>query len=138
MQISFLVEAIVGLVILLGISFFLLFMNMRKQKKSEPLSDKKLEKSPKNSLQTLLKSIKNKNTSTQELQIVVNTILDDFGMIKEEDFNLYAHILLETARHPNANKNIILTLDKGLCEKNPTYKKDISNFTSQGLNSRRV
>lgn len=133
MQINFLVETVIGLVILLGVLFLFLFVG--RQKKLEYISDEKVSK---NDLQTLLKSVKNKNTQAEELQKVVYIILEDFAIIQEENFNIYAQILLKVASHPNTNKDIILALDRGLCLKNPSYKKEISNFTSQGLNSRKA
>ena len=133
MQVSFLIAVIIGLVVLLGVLFLFLFIGVKKKKES--LSNIKIQK---NDLKTLLQIINNKNSSTEELRIVVNSVLEDFAIIKEDDFNLYAQMLLKIARHPNANKDIILRLDRGLSERNPTRKKEISDFTSQGLNAREV
>lgn len=133
MQVSFLIAVIIGLVVLLGVLFLFLFIGVKKKKES--LSNIKIQK---NDLKTLFEKINNKNSSTEELSIVVNTVLEDFAIIKEKDFNLYAQMLLKIARHPNANKDIILRLDRGLSEQNPTRKKEISDFTSQGLNAREV
>lgn len=133
MQVSFLIAVIIGLVALLGVLLLFLFIGVKKKKES--LSNIKIQK---NDLKTLLQIINNKNSSAEELRIAVNTVLEDFAIIKEDDFNLYAQMLLKIARHPNANKDIILRLDRGLSERNPTRKKEISDFTSQGLNAREV
>ncbi len=135
MQVSFLVGTIVGLVVLLGVLFLALFMGMKKKSKKESLPNKKV---PQNDLRTLLEKVKNKNTSTDELQIVVDTILENFGLIDDNNFNVYGQILLKIARHPNTSTKVILTLDRGLYKKNPSYKQEINRFTSQGLNSREV
>lgn len=135
MQISFLIGTVVGLVVLLGVLLLSLFIGMKKKKKKEFLSSKIV---PKNDLRTLFEKTKNKNTSTEELQIVADTILEDFGVIDENDFNLYGQILLKIARHPNTSTKVVLSLDGGLCKRNPSYKQEINSFTSQGLNSREV
>jgi hypothetical protein len=136
MDIALLAQALVGLLLLLGILIFALLYNSKKKQKSS-------NKDSKTDLATLKKIIKNQFSTTQELQDALNLILEHHGTITPKiglrthpDFDVYIEILFTIARHHHANKDIILKFDKELEKRNPEYKKDINSALMQGLNSR--
>lgn len=145
MEVSFLLQSFIGLVILLAILVFFLFFNPKKSKQSK----KKTKVVPKRreddyiSLEKLLEIIKNRKSTAKELQNALDLVLKHHGTIQSKlglrphpDFDIYGEILLRICRHPNTTKEIILSFDRGLAQKNGDYKKDIDDFITKGLNSR--
>jgi len=47
-------------------------------------------------------------------------------------------VLFTLCRHPNANKDIIISFDRELQTRNEQYIKDINDAIAKGLNSRGV
>ncbi len=121
------------LVILLGVLIILFFARQENKKVLEDSDKENTE--IKVGFNTLVDTIKDKNTSSKKLQETLDMILQEHGEIK--DFKVYQDILLRITHHPHTNKNIIISFDKGLSKRNPRYKKEISNTVTDGLNTRK-
>jgi hypothetical protein len=145
MDIFLLLKSLAGL---LGILMILIFFLMYRPKKT-PIKKKVPPKKKErfgddfNSLENLLQIIKNKKSTTKELQSALDLIIKHHGTIHPKlgirahpEFKVYAEIVLRICRHPNTNKNIIVKFDKELIARNEEYKKDISDFLTKGLESR--
>ncbi|MEA1892403.1 MAG: hypothetical protein U9N33_06790 [Campylobacterota bacterium] len=148
MEITLLIKSVMGLVVVLAILMFLLFLPSR-QKLQKVKEKAKKQIAKKNALYTDLNSlvtiIKKKDTPTQELQETMDLIIKYHGKIHAKlgirvhpDFDIYMDILFTICRHPHADKNIVLKFDKELTKLNPTYTKEINDAITKGLNSRRV
>ena len=146
MEITLLVKSFLDLVFILAVLiFFLLYLSKKKKiiQNVQTKNSLNQKNSDKHSLEYLLKIIKNRATTAQELKETLDLVLKHHGTIHPKlglrphpDFNVYGEILLRICRHPNTNKNIILDFDRALEAKNEDYKKDINDFITKGLNSR--
>jgi len=94
---------------------------------------------------TLIKSVRNRQSTTQELQETLALILKYHGTIPNKlgirvnpEFDKYSEVLLRLCRHPNTNKDLIINFDKELEKRNPEYIKEINDALTKGLNSRGV
>jgi len=145
-DIVLLIKSIVGLVAVLGILLFLFFYS---SKSKEPLKKKSrvepIRQAQKFDWETILKTIKNKKSSANELGEAVDLLLKYHGTIPKKlglrahpEFDLYSEIILRLCRHPNTNKNLIVKLDRELEKKNPEYNREINDALTKGLNSRGV
>jgi len=142
MEISLLIEAIAGLVIVLGILIFILLKpkNEKKPKKQIISSSKPKENIDLDSLRYI---IRNRVSSKKELSDAVDNIIKYHGNIPAKlgirvnpQFDAYMEIFVTLCRHPNTSKDIILKLDKELVKLNPSYKTEINEAITKGLNSR--
>lgn len=144
MEITLLIKAIVGLVIILGILVFILLIPKQMEKKTvqkrtvEPVK-------PKTDLDSLRHIIRNRLSTKQELQDALNLVIKLHGHIPKKlgsrvnpEFDGYMEILIMICRHPNTDKNIILKFDKELRGLNPSYKDEINESITKGLDSRSV
>lgn len=147
MEITLLVKSIAGLVLLLGFLMFLLLYNPSRRKKSpkKKTYTTPSKKQEDTSLAALRKIIRNRSSSTKELQNALSLVLKYHGNIHPKlgirahpDFDAYAEILFTIARHKNINKDIIVKFDNELEKRNPAYKKEIYEELMKGLNSRGV
>ncbi|MBL0709362.1 MAG: hypothetical protein JJW00_09955 [Sulfurimonas sp.] len=149
MEVTLLIRTIFGLIIILAILIFLLFLSYTNKKKKIRLqkarSLSKTKTVEDTSLEYLKNIIKNKNSTASELKSALDLVLKHHGTIKDkigerthEDFDIYMNILFTICRHPNTNKDILLNFERSLTKLNPKYKKDIGEATTRGLNSRRV
>jgi len=147
MDMVLLVKSFVGLVGLLAVLvFFLMYSPKQLQKKKKAVKEKKERFGDDfTSLENLAKVIKDKNSTTEQLQIALDLIIKHHGTIHPKlgirahpDFNIYAEVVLRICRHPNTNKNLILKFDRELRGKNKEYDKEINDFLTKGLNSRGV
>jgi len=145
MDIVFLVKSFAGLLGLLAILIFFLMYAPKSVKVKKRVFSKKKEHFGDDfkSLETLVDIIKDKNSTTQELQVALDLIIKHHGTIHPKlglrphpDFNLYGEVVLRICRHPNTTKNLILKFDKELTARNEEYKRDISDFLTKGLESR--
>lgn len=139
-----------GLVVVLGLLIILLFSPFKKKKKKFVTKKKKVVNSHKNSeiktdLPSLLKIIKNKKSSADELKTTLDLVLKYHGVVHKKlglrahpDFDVYMDILFTICRHPNTNKNLIVKFDSALEKLNPEYKKEINDAITKGLNSRGI
>ncbi|QSZ40721.1 hypothetical protein GJV85_00830 [Sulfurimonas aquatica] len=145
MSITLLIQIIIALVLLLAILLFLFIYVPSQQKKKETKivkKEKKVELAPP-TLNALLNIVRNKNTTSTELKEALDLVLEHHGTIDKKigirpspNFDVYGHLLIMVCRHPNTNKDIVLGFDRGLESRNPTYKQEINEFVTKGLNSR--
>ncbi|WP_324171858.1 hypothetical protein [Sulfurimonas sp.] len=154
MEITLLIKTVMGLIVLLAILMFLLFVPSTK--KSKEKAQKKntsftsgspvvKTESTNTSLEYLRSIIKKKKSTTAELKNALELIIKHHGIVHEKlgerahpDFDIYMDILFTICRHPNTNKDILLTFDRSLAKLNPAYKKEINEAMTKGLTSRRV
>jgi radical SAM superfamily enzyme YgiQ (UPF0313 family) len=150
MDVTLIIKSVTGLVVLLGLLVFLLFLPSRKKKK---VLTKKVDKADKKISQAELKTdfpfllsvIKNKKTSAEKLKEALDLVIKYHGTVHKKlglrphpDFDRYMDILFTICRHPNTNKNIIVGFDTALEKLNPEYKKEINDAIAKGLNSRGI
>jgi len=148
MEITLLIKSILGLVVILGILLFL-FLYTHASKKKEAASKakkehiKKKKERPSHELKDLLAVIRNKQSTTQELEQALDLMLKYHGHIHPKlgvrahpDFDIYAEVIFRICRHPNTNKDIIVKFDRELERLNPEYMKEINDTLTKGLNSR--
>jgi len=149
MEITLLIKSVMGLIAILALLIFFLFLPAHKEKKRKRVAAKKteiIEKSIQNTdLEYLKNIIKNKLSSTKELGDALDLIIKYHGKIDKKlgirthpNFDIYMKILFSLCRHPNADKNIIIKFDKELKKLNQEYTYEINESITKGLNSRRV
>jgi len=146
MDITSLIQSILGLVVLLGILVFILVFSGKKKKqktiKSYTQASKKVKKTD---LESLRYIIRNRVTSKTDLKEALDDVLKYHGTIPKKlgtrvnpQFDDYMEILIMICRHPNTDKNIIISFDKELSKLNPSYKPEISESIQKGLDSRSI
>lgn len=145
MEVTLLIQTIVGLIIVLGILVFILVLPAQQKKKKEVKKRIIDPKKPKTDLDSLRYIIRNRVSSKKELQDALNLVIKLHGHIPKRlgtranpAFDSYMEILIMICRHPNTDKNIILKFDKELSSLNPDYKNEINESITKGLNSRDV
>ena len=145
MEVTLLIQTIVGLIIVLGILVFILVLPAQQKKKKETKKRTSDPKKPKTDLDSLRYIIRNRVSSKKELQDALNLVIKLHGKIPKRlgtranpAFDSYMEILIMICRHPNTDKNIILKFDKELSNLNPEYKNEINESITKGLNSRTV
>lgn len=145
MELTLLIQSAMGLLALLGILvFFLVISPKSKKKKVQEVKKVQVQKS-KTDMETLRKIVKNRKTTTEELQETLDLVLKYHGKIHKKlgirshpESHAYMDMLFGLCRHPNATKELIINFDKELERLNPEYKKDINDAITRGLNSRGV
>jgi len=146
MDITLLIKSIAALAGALGLLILLYFYLSHS---NQPTKKKSTRKKPlpirevKPDLNTLLEVIKDKTSTTQELQEAVNLIIKYYGKIPKKlgirahpKFEIYSELILRLCHHPNANKDIILKLDRELHKLNPEYKLELDDSLTKGLDTR--
>jgi hypothetical protein len=149
MEITLLLKSIMGLVVILTILIFLLFLMSDKKKEKGKQTSKSISPHEKQTLSTdlnfLRSIIKRKETTAKELKETLDLIIKHHGTVHKKlglrahpDFDIYTDILFTVCRHPNTNKDILINFDRELERLNPEYKKEKNDAITKGLNSRRV
>jgi hypothetical protein len=153
---EFIVKIIIGLIAVLAILIFLLFLqpntDAESQKKASPVlkrqrSRKDEQESESSSANTdlfhLVSIVKNKRSNAETLSEALELVIKHHGNVHKKlglrphpDFDTYIDILFTICRHPNANKDMIITFDRELERLNPEYKQEINEAIAKGLNSR--
>ncbi|MDY0122658.1 hypothetical protein [Sulfurimonas sp.] len=157
METEFIIKAIIGLIIVLAVLIFLLFLEPSRDAKSEPKrqvatevqkeskdeSKEEASSSVNTDLFHLVNIIKNRRSNEDTLSEALELIIKHHGKVHKKlglrphpDFDTYIDILFTICRHPNANKDMIITFDRELERLNPEYKKEINEAIAKGLNSR--
>ena len=148
MELELIIKAIMGLVVLLAVLIFLLFLNPKKKESKKESSALRSIETKNSSYQkvdfaSLVKIVKNKNSSSKELYDAVGLIIKHYGTISKKvgirlhpDFEIYADLLFTICRHKNTNKDIVVYFDRELRKLNPEYRKEINEAVTKGLNSR--
>jgi len=156
METGLIIKSIMGLIAILAVLIFLLFLEPYKGSKNKktasvikkPTSNSKTKTqstTPNRDLESLVKIIKNKRASADEIGDALDLIIKYHGIVHKKlgirshpDFDIYMEILFTICRHPNATKDLIIKFDKEFERLNPEYKQDINDAITKGLNSRRV
>lgn len=149
MEAELIIKIIMGLIVVLAILIFLLFLEPDPDSKEKKVVFKKEKKTPERIIDTdiesLLKIIKNKQSSEdmirEALDLIIKyhgTVHTKLGLRPHPDFDIYTDIIFTACRHPNVNKEIIVDFDRKLTRLNPEYKKEINDALEKGLTSRRV
>lgn len=157
METEFIIKVIIGLIVVLAVLIFLLFLEPNKDEKSKqkhrPAAEIKKEvkeeskKEEDSSVNTdlfhLVNIIKNRRSNADTLSEALELVIKHHGKVHKKlglrphpDFDTYIDILFTICRHPNANKDMIITFDRELEKLNPEYKKEINEAIAKGLNSR--
>jgi hypothetical protein len=143
MEASLLIEVIAGLVLVLGILIFILLRPKPQKEEIKVNITASSEPKKKTDLETLRHIIRNRGSSKEELLEAVDMIVkyhgkipDKLGLRVNPQFDVYMEIFISLCRHRNATKEMILKLDRELVSKNPSYKSEINDAITKGLNSR--
>ena len=146
MEAELIIKSIMGLVVILAVLMFFLFLEPGKDnaKKKKP-SVKKTESNPSTTpdFKSLVHVIKSKKSNAAELLEAAEFIIKYYGVVNKKlgmrphpDFDIYADLLFPICRHKHTNKDIIIYFDRELGKLNPEYKKEINEAVTKGLNSR--
>lgn len=144
MDIVIIVKSLIGLVALLGILVLLLLYTPKKRKQRREQKQKvQTQQHHDYTFNELLHIIRNRESSTEELEQATQNILKYFGKIPHklgirvaDEFYIYSEIVLRLCRHPNTTKEILLAFDKELRKLNPEYEKELNDAFTKGINSR--
>lgn len=148
METELIIKSVLGLIALLSLLVFLLFLEPNKDKKqangtAEANKEKNKAHGEETNLRVLVDIVKNKKSDAKKLSYALDMIIKHHGVVHRKmglslhkDFDTYMGILFALCRHPNANKDLIINFDKELTRLNPDYKQDINNAISKGLASR--
>ena len=147
MEIALLMQSAMGLLVVLGaLVLFLIVLPKSKPKevkKSKKVVVQKKKVETKKDINHLRDIIKNRKSTTEELQEAVELVMKYHGTIHKKlglrphpESQVYMDIVFNICRHPNTNKDIIIKFDKELEKLNPDYKKEINDAMTRGLNSR--
>ena len=145
MDITLLVQTVLGLVVVLGILVFILVMPAKKQQQKKKTYTTKSKPVRKTDLESLRHFIRNRISTKEQLKQALDDVLKYHGTIPKKLgsranplFDDYMEILIMVCRHPNTDKNIIISFDKELSKRNPEYKIEINDSIKRGLDSRSI
>ena len=140
--IAMMVLLVVLVLLVLAYSFSRAAKKRANKRTGKPVVKPKQIKQPR-SFDELRSVIKNKRSSAMVLSEALDELLLHYGMIHRKlgarphpDFDRYMEILFAICRHPNTNKDIVVSFDKRLAEKNPDYRREIDDALQRGLSSR--
>ncbi|WP_345992980.1 hypothetical protein [Sulfurimonas sp. HSL-1716] len=143
-----LIMAVLGLLIVLIVLVFLIVAPSTEVSKtiiqktsSDVVPEEEINKQ--RDFESLRRIIKNKRSTTKQLEEALDLIIQHHGNIHPRlgvrahpDFNKYMDILFTICRHKNATSKMIVKFDKELSAMNPDYLKEINDAITKGLNSR--
>ena len=137
---------LIALVLLFVVVVLIYFLvRPKKQRKIEQKSSAAPVRAVHYEFPMLLQIIKDKESSSQELQEALDLVLKYFptihpklGMRAHPDFERYEELLLFLCWHPNVNSKMIVKFEKELSKNNPEYKTFINDSMTKGLDSRLV
>lgn len=147
MDITLLVQSIVGLVIILGILVLLFSLPTGVKSKKDKVTVKKVPSKSvnKTDFKYLSSIIENPESSTQELGDALSLIIKYHGTMHKKlgirahpESKAYMDVLFKLCRHKNASKDIIVKFNNDLEKLNKEYKREINDALMRGLNSRGV
>lgn len=144
MEASLLIQSIAGLVVILGILIFIMLKPKSEKKVNKINIQSSSQPKKKTDLDTLRHIIRNRVSTKEELEEAVEMIIkyhrkipDKLGVRLNPQFDSYMDIFVNLCRHRNATKDMILKLDRELVSNNPSYKSEINDAITKGLNSRK-
>jgi hypothetical protein len=124
--------AIFALILVLLVIVFVIIRSARNSKAGAPAPSL-------SSFETLMQTLKNKNSTASQMDNALSTIIKKYGTIKSHaEFETYKEIIVAACRHPHITSKIILDFDSRLAKRNPSYRKEINKVIREGLNSREV
>jgi uncharacterized protein (UPF0335 family) len=136
------------LIVLVLIVFIIIKITTREQQKSsriqeiENIQTQEASMKP-HDFEGLIQIIKNKKSSSQDLQEALDMIIKYYGDISPKhgvrahpDFDHYIEIIIRLCHHPKVTSKMVIKFDKELRAKNPEYEKDINDAITKGLDSR--
>ncbi len=142
MDIILLIKSAIVLTVILFILIYFLFKKPTKKKKKSKKINKQKSKKPID-LKSLSAIIKNPNTDTNTLEETLNKILKYHGNIPAKigtnnhpNFIMYEDIVFAICRHPNTKSKLITKFTSELEKRNESYKGQINDALTRGLNSR--
>ena len=144
MDITLLVQSVVGLVIILGILVLLFNLPIGKNDKvtAKNIPSKSAKKTD---FEYLRSVVANPESSTQELGDALALIIKYHGTMHKKlgirahpESKAYMDVLFKLCRHKNASKDIIVKFNNDLEKLNKGYKREINDALMRGLNSRGV
>ncbi len=145
MDITLLIQTIIGLVVILGILVLILVMPAKKKKQKKKIYTTKSKPVKKTDLESLRYIIRNRVSTKEQLKQALDDVIKYHGSIPKKLgsrmnplFDDYMEILIMICRHPNTDKDIIISFDKELSKRNPEYKMEINDSIKQGLDSRSI
>lgn len=146
MDIVALIKLLLGLSALLTLLLlFYLYRAHKKKRQPENIQKADIRTPAAPSLEDILKVIKEKASTTKELDEAVKSLLayhakipPKRGMNAHSRFALYSEILIRVCHHPNTNKEIVLGLERELIKQNPVYKLELEDSLNKGLNTRGI
>ncbi len=148
MELTLLIQSAMGLFVLLGLLVLFLVISPKAKKKKAQKVKQVIQETVvkrKTDVESLRQIVKNRESTTQELKEALDLVLKYHGKIHKKlgirshpESHSYMDIVFSLCRHPNANKDIIISFDKELERINPEYKKDINDAITRGLNSRGI
>lgn len=126
-----LILMIAGLLFLL-VALVVLYIWIGKSKPiPAPAQPQKIE-----TFESLSEIIKNRASSSSDLNHAVEMILSRFAHINSHTLNKYQHLLEALCTHPHTDSKLILRFEKTLRTTNPDYAHEIEKALSIGLASR--
>ena len=142
MDITLLIESAAILSGVLGLLLFLYFYTPNTKKKQKKYKTETVREA-KPDFNTLLEVIKDKKSTTLELNEAVDLVLKYYGKIPKKlgmrahpEFEKYSELIIRICHHTHVNKDIILKLDKGLHKHNSEYFHELNDSLTKGLNTR--
>jgi hypothetical protein len=150
METELIIKSIMGLVALLSLLVFLLFLEPNKERKKPNNThkaniDANTIANEETNLNVLVSIVKNKKSDAARLSYALDMILKHHGVFHKKmglrahkDFDIYEDVLFTLCRHPHANKNLIIDFDRELARLNPDYRQEINDAITKGLNSRGI
>lgn len=147
MDIALLIKSLAALSGALGFLVLLYLYSSHTKKTQKKKAPKKPlhVKEVKPDFSTLLEVIKDKKSTTRELNEPIDLVLKYYGKIPKKlgirahpEFEKYSEFIIRICHHPHVNKDIILKLDKELHKQNPEYALELDDSLTKGLNTRAV
>jgi len=145
MDVVFILKSLAGLVVILSILLLLVFYPGKKAKAEVKKAKKSTNHKPPMTLVEVLKVVKNRKSSKEELESAIDALIKFHGKIPNKrgalphpEFDTYEEIVLRLCHHPSTSKEIILKLDRTLQKENPSYRRELNNALTKGLNARGI
>lgn len=134
MDITFLLQSLAVLIVVLAILIFFLLKSSKAKKEKVRLVKKEEDLKDFPTLEELRDRLKDKDMNSKSLQKVLESIVEVYGTI--EDFEIYVDIIWRMTRHPHATTKTVLGLERELIQKNPNFQEEISKHIKDALDSR--
>jgi len=122
------------LLLFLLVTLVWLYIRRRKQKYTEGNEQHTPYRATPPTFLALQEIVINDASSSEALEQATEDIIKYYGTI--ETFSDYTVVIHNMCRHRNIKAKTIIQFEKALCEKNPSYVKQITKVFKQALDSR--